>query len=91
VVTKQPLTWALTPPSIGQFLMGSVQPSVQLQIQHITSPARHHHTGSGPGPSMLRNANDDDDGDESVVRGQRTEPMFGDRSESLLGAGGQHL
>jgi len=50
---------------------------------------RHHRTGSGPGLSMLRH---DDDDDESVVRGTRTEPVFGGRSESFLGAGGgQHL
>ena len=48
------------------------------------STIRHHRTSSGHGPSMLRNANDD----ESVVRGARTEPMFGDRPESLLGAEG---
>lgn len=46
----------------------------------------HHRIGSGPGPSMLRHADDDDD-DESVMRGARTEPMFGGKSESLLGAG----
>jgi len=44
-----------------------------------------YHTGSDPGPSMLRHADDDD---ESVVRGARTEHIFGGRSESLLGAGG---
>jgi len=44
-----------------------------------------HHTGSGPGPSRVRHADDDD---ESAVRGARTEPIFGGRSESLLSAGG---
>jgi len=34
---------------------------------------------------MLRHKDDDD---ESVVRGARTEPMFGGRPESSLGAGG---
>ncbi|KAG2051976.1 hypothetical protein BDR06DRAFT_564645 [Suillus hirtellus] len=52
----------------------------------------HRRVGSGPGPSMLRHADDDDDDDESVVgsvvgKGARTEPIFGGRSESLLGTG----
>ncbi|KAG2090611.1 uncharacterized protein F5147DRAFT_26283 [Suillus discolor] len=51
----------------------------------------HRRVGSGPGPSMLRHADDDDD-DESVVgsvvgKGARTEPIFGGRSESLMGTG----
>jgi len=55
------------------------------QAYNQPSTIRHHRTGSGPGLSMLRH---DDDDDESVVRETRTEPMFGGRSESSLGAGG---
>lgn len=68
---------------------------ISRQGQPQPSPVTgHRRVGSGPGPSMLRHADEDDEDDdgESVVgsvvgKGARTEPIFGGRSESLLGTG----
>ncbi|OJA16040.1 hypothetical protein AZE42_10872 [Rhizopogon vesiculosus] len=65
--------------------------SAARQLYNQPSATDHHRTGSGPGPSMLRHVDDDDEsvvGASVIGRGARTEPMFGGRSESLLGAGG---
>ncbi|OAX37352.1 hypothetical protein K503DRAFT_239518 [Rhizopogon vinicolor AM-OR11-026] len=65
--------------------------SAARQLYNQPSAMGHHRAGSGPGPSMLRHVDEDDEsvvGASVIGRGARTEPMFGGRSESLLGVGG---
>lgn len=60
------------------------------QEQNHPSATGHYRMGSVPGPSMLRYADDDEESVMGSVVGTsaRTEPIFGGRSETLLGTGG---